>query len=61
MLLRCSGSDGLLKLWTIKSSECIATLDAHDARVWALDVSGDEQRLVSGAGDSSLIVWKVRD
>ena len=55
-----SGSDGLLKLWTIKTSECVKTLDAHEARVWALAVNSDEQRMMSGAGDSSVVVWKVR-
>lgn len=35
-ILSCSG-DGLLKLWTIKTSECIATFDGHDGKVWALD------------------------
>jgi len=31
-----AASDGLIKLWTLKSSECVATMDAHQARVWAL-------------------------
>ena len=25
----CSGSDGLVKIWTLKTSECVATLDLH--------------------------------
>ena len=25
----CSGSDGLVKIWTVKTSECVATLDLH--------------------------------
>uniref|UniRef100_A0A2K6S5U8 Transducin beta like 3 n=1 Tax=Saimiri boliviensis boliviensis TaxID=39432 RepID=A0A2K6S5U8_SAIBB len=31
-----SGSDGLVKLWTIKNNECVRTLDAHDDKVWGL-------------------------
>jgi len=31
-----AGGDGLLKLWTIKSGECVATFDQHEGRVWAL-------------------------
>jgi WD40 repeat protein len=27
------GSDGLVKLWTIKTNECIATYDKHDGKV----------------------------
>ncbi|XP_039275258.1 transducin beta-like protein 3 [Nilaparvata lugens] len=47
------GSDGLMKLWCIKSSECMATFDQHDGKVWALAVSKDEQVLVTGGDDSS--------
>lgn len=28
-----SDSDGLIKLWTIKSSECVRTLDEHSDKV----------------------------
>lgn len=28
-----SGGDGLVKLWTIKSNECIATYDQHEGKV----------------------------
>ena len=28
------GCDGLVKLWTIKTNECIATYDKHDGKVW---------------------------
>uniref|UniRef100_A0A2K6NRR7 Transducin beta like 3 n=1 Tax=Rhinopithecus roxellana TaxID=61622 RepID=A0A2K6NRR7_RHIRO len=34
--LLSSGSDGLLKLWTIKNNECVRTLDAHEDKVWGL-------------------------
>uniref|UniRef100_A0AAR2J984 Transducin (beta)-like 3 n=1 Tax=Pygocentrus nattereri TaxID=42514 RepID=A0AAR2J984_PYGNA len=30
------GSDGLVKLWTIKTNECVKTFDAHQDKVWAL-------------------------
>lgn len=36
MQLVTAGADGLLKLWNIKSSECTATFDDHDGRIWAL-------------------------
>ena len=29
----CSDSDGLIKLWTIKTSECVKTLDDHSDKV----------------------------
>lgn len=43
MQLLSAGSDGLLKLWTIKTNECVATYDAHDDRVRA-PLTGLEQR-----------------
>ena len=53
-----SASDGLLKLWNIKTSECVGTFDEHEDKAWALTVSNDESRIVSGAADGKLIVWK---
>ena len=55
----CSGSDGLFKLWTIKNNECIKSYDQHEDKVWALAVDNSENRVVTGAGDSTIIVWKV--
>jgi U3 small nucleolar RNA-associated protein 13 len=31
-----TGGDGLVKLWNLKSSDCVTTLDAHNGRIWAL-------------------------
>ncbi len=46
-------------MWTLKSGECAATLDGHRGKVWALAVGGvDDGRLVSGAGDATLVVWR---
>jgi len=28
-----SGADGLVKLWTVKSNECVATYDNHEDKV----------------------------
>ena len=58
-MLLCSGSDGLLKLWTIKNNECVKTFDEHKDKVWALATSSDEKSIITGAGDSNIIVWKV--
>ena len=29
----CSGSDGLVKVWTIRTNECVVTLDRHTEKV----------------------------
>jgi U3 small nucleolar RNA-associated protein 13 len=36
-----SGSDGLVKLWNIKSNECIDTMDEHEDKVTSSDTSYD--------------------
>ena len=55
------GGDGLIKLWNIKTSENILTLDAHDGKIWALDVNkndGDTLSFISGGTDGKIILWK---
>jgi U3 small nucleolar RNA-associated protein 13 len=36
MQLVTAGADGLLKLWNIKTSECMATFDEHNGRIWTV-------------------------
>lgn len=54
-----SGSDGLVKLWTIKTNECIKTLDAHQDKVWGLHGSRGDDKMVTGSADSNIAVWEV--
>jgi len=56
-----AGSDGLIKFWNLKSSECINTIDAHQGKIWALDVNNQDEKnplIVSGATDSRIVQWK---
>jgi U3 small nucleolar RNA-associated protein 13 len=53
-----SASDGLIKLWSIKTSECVGTFDEHEDKCWSLLVARDEQRVISGGADGRLIVWR---
>jgi U3 small nucleolar RNA-associated protein 13 len=56
--LASSGADGLVKIWTIRTSTCETTLDRHDDKVWALDVDSSGTVLVSGGADSQLFIWE---
>lgn len=59
---RCSvfsGSDGLVKLWTIKTNECVKTLDAHQDKVWGLHGSRKDDKMVTGSADSNITLWMV--
>lgn len=58
MQLISSGSDGLVKLWTIKTNECVTTLDNHEDKIWGLTVRGDEKMVVSGGADSVVNFWE---
>lgn len=53
-----SGSEGLLKLWTIKTGECVETLDAHTDKVWSLCVRKDDSYMASGGADSLIQIWQ---
>jgi hypothetical protein len=53
-----AGADGLLKLWALKDSTCMNTMDAHADKVWALAVRGDGGEVVTGGGDSVLKTWE---
>jgi len=37
--------------------KCVATMDGHEDKVWALDVSHDSD-LISAGADSRILVWK---
>ncbi|KAJ1556792.1 U3 small nucleolar RNA-associated protein 13, partial [Cladochytrium tenue] len=48
MQLLSAGSDGLVKLWTIKDNSCI----------WALAAPKSERLFVSGGADATFTVWE---
>ena len=58
------GGDGLIKLWNIKTSENILTLDAHDGKIWTLDINknnninSESLCFISGSTDGKIILWK---
>lgn len=41
-------SGGLLKIWDIAANECVTTVEAHDEKIWTMQVVGDESRFVTG-------------
>ncbi|KAF8378925.1 hypothetical protein HHK36_030274 [Tetracentron sinense] len=51
------GADGLVKLWTVKTNECMATYDQHDDKVWALTVGKKTEMLATGGSDAVINLW----
>ena len=54
-----SDSEGLLKLWTLKTNVCEKTFVAHENKAWALTQHPAEELIFTGGADSTLITWKV--
>ena len=48
----------MIKLWTIRTNECESTIDGHDDKIWALDLSPCGTALFSGGADSKIAVWR---
>lgn len=48
-----------MKLWGVRTSECLATYDEHEAKVWAMHVAGtNDSVLVTGGADARVNVWR---
>ena len=57
--LLSSGADGLVKLWNVRSTECLNTFDGHEDKVWAMTVGGVQEGLVAtGGGDARVQIWE---
>ncbi len=55
-----SGSgDKSIKLWDVKTGQCVQTLQGHSSYVYALTLLGDG-RLASGSEDKSIKLWDVQ-
>eukprot|EP00668_Euglena_longa_P011909 GGOE01014329.1.p1 GENE.GGOE01014329.1~~GGOE01014329.1.p1 ORF type:complete len:853 (-),score=290.04 GGOE01014329.1:254-2812(-) len=54
---------GMLKLWVVKTAECLATISSHSEEealrdVWALDVTPDDEYIITGGTDSRINILK---
>ena len=47
--LASSSSDGVIRLWSLKTAECLCTLDLHSDKVWGLFVHENGQVFVLSA------------
>ena len=57
-----SGSvERVVKLWDIRTGDCLATLEGHEYPILALAFSPDGNELVSGSGDTTLMMWDLEN
>lgn len=53
-----SGSqDGKVRIWDLQKRTCITTLDSHVSDVRALDYSKEENALLTGSRDQTIMFW----
>ncbi|KAI4370195.1 hypothetical protein MLD38_018569 [Melastoma candidum] len=51
------GGDGVVKLWSVRTSECISTCDEHEDKIWALAVGNKTEMLATGGVDANINLW----
>lgn len=54
-----SNPDKFIKLWDLKTGECLKTLEGHSNSVTSIALSPDNQFLVSGSYDETAKLWHV--
>lgn len=52
-------ADGSIRLWDLRSGECVVTLKGHKGAVSALRYNRSGALLASGSKDTDVIVWDV--
>ena len=53
-------SDSLVKMWDIRTGDCVHNLAGHTSNVMCLDYDIDTHRVVTGSYDKTIRVWDMR-
>lgn len=54
----CGSEDGKTVLWDVSSKEVLQALQGHEGAVLTVDVSPQDQTIVTGGADKTMKVWK---
>ena len=60
-LVATAGRDTRVKLWDLRSGECVNELSGHQDAIWDLKSAFDGKYLISGSGDTTIKVWKMSE
>jgi len=51
--------DETLKVWDVRSQNCLATLEGHDSAVMACALASDGLTMFSSSNDGTMMVWDM--
>lgn len=54
-----SSKDTLVKIWDLVTQHCVQTIAGHRSEVWSVCVSPCGTRMVTGASDAQIRVWRI--
>lgn len=57
----CGCEDSTLRLWDLKSEECLSTLQGHTERVQSVALNANCEIALSGSDDTTLRVWNLKN
>jgi len=52
------GSDSTIRIWDVKTEECIKAIDAHSDNISEVTLSSDGKYIASGSLDKTIKIWK---
>jgi WD40 repeat protein len=55
-----SSYDETIKIWDIRTGECLKTLQGHTDRIRAVTISPDGTTIASGSFDGTIKLWDVK-
>jgi len=56
-----AGHDYNIKLWDLKSSECMGELSGHKDIIWSIKAAYDGKYLLSASSDKTVKLWKLAE
>lgn len=58
LIVSC-GRDRRIRLWDIRTNDCVKTMDGHESTVFSLALLPDHQRIATGSADKTIRLWDI--